>query len=112
MLSLVERLCYIKIHAISVLRFIGSVCAPDKATIKAENHTLECTTAGPYNAVPSKLLEVGSVCGFGPDLVGIHSIRLSVWARYRVEACSSTLRRGLGKVSTAQLHSSLCSLST
>ena len=76
-----------------MLSYIGSVCAPDKATLKAENHALHCTTAGPYNAISSKLLEVGSVCGHGPDLVGIHSISLA--ARYRVAACSSTLRRGL-----------------
>ena len=97
--SLVERLCDFKIYAISVLSFIGSVCAPDKATIKAENHALQCTTAGPFS---SKLLEVGSVCGIGPDLVGIHSISLA--ARYRVAACSSTLRKGLEKVSAARGH--------
>ena len=50
--SLFERLCDFKIHAISVLSFIGSVCAPDKATLTAENHALQCTTAGPYNASP------------------------------------------------------------
>ena len=81
---------------------IGFVCAPDKATLKAENHALQCTTAGPYNASTSKLLEVGSVYGLGPDLVGIHSISLA--ARYRVAACSSTLHRGLEKVSTARGH--------
>ena len=70
--SLVERLCDIKIYAISVLSFIGSVCAPDKATLKAENHVLQCTTAGPYNAIPSSLLQVWSICGLGPDL-GWHS---------------------------------------
>ena len=100
--KLVERLCDIKIYAISVLNFIGSVRAPDKATIKAKNHALQCTTAGPYNAVNSKLLEVGSVCGLGPDLVGIHPTSLA--ARYRVAACSSTLGRGLGKVSAARGH--------
>ena len=52
--SLVERLCDLKIYAISVLSFIGTVRAPDKTTIKAENHALQCTTAGPYNAIPSK----------------------------------------------------------
>ena len=52
--SLVERLCDIKIYAILVLSFIGSVCAPDKATLKAENHALHCTTAGPHNAIPSQ----------------------------------------------------------
>ena len=100
--SLVERLCDLKIYAISVLSFIGSFCAPDKATIKAENHALQRTTAGPYNAISSKLLEVGSVCGLGPDLVGIHSISLA--ARYRVAACSSTLRTGLEKVNEARGH--------
>ena len=43
--SLVEGLCDLKIYAISVLSFIGSVLAPDKATLKAENHALQCTTA-------------------------------------------------------------------
>ena len=72
--------CDLKIYAASVLSFIGSVCAPGKATLKAEAHALECTTAGPYNAIPTDLLGVGSVCGLGPDRVGIHSIRLA--ARY------------------------------
>ena len=80
--------------------FIGSVCAPDKATLKAENHALQCTTAGPYNAIPSSLLGVGSVCGLGPDLVGIHSISLA--ARDRVAACSTTLGQGLEKIQTAR----------
>ena len=100
--SLVERLCDFKICAISVLSFIGSVCAPDKATLKAENHALQCTTAGPYNAIPSNLLGVGSICGLGPDLVGIHSISLA--ARYRVAACSTTLSQGLDKIQTARGH--------
>ena len=84
------------------MSFIGSVCAPAKATIKAENHAPQCATAGPYNAISSKLLEVGSVCGLGPDFVGIHPISLA--ARCRVAACSSTLPRGLEKVSTARGH--------
>ena len=70
--------------------------------LKAENHAFQCTTAGPYNAITFKLLEVGSICGLGPDLVVIHSISLA--ARYRVAACSSTLCRGLEKVSAAQGH--------
>ena len=102
--SLVERLYDFKIYAISVLSFIGSVCAPDKATLKAENHALQCTTAGQYNTKPSNLLGVGSVCGLGPDLVGIHSISLA--ARYRVAACSTTLSQGLEKIQTARGHNS------
>ena len=100
--SLVERLCDFKIYTFSVLRFVGSVCDPDKATLKAENHALLCTSAGPYNAISSKLLEVGSICGHGPDLIGIHSFSLAV--RYRVAACSSTLRIGLDKVNEARGH--------
>ena len=100
--SLVERLCDFKIYAISVLCFIGSVCAPDKATLKAENHALQCTTAGPYNAILSHLLGVGSICGLGPDLVGIHSISLA--ARYRVPACSTTLTQGLEKIQAVRGH--------
>ena len=45
--------------------------APDKATLKAEAHALQCTTAGPYNAIPTCVLGVGSVCGLGPDFVGV-----------------------------------------
>ena len=104
--SLVERLCDFKILAISVLSFIGSVCAPDKATLKAENHALQCTTAGPYNALPSNLLGVGSICGLGPDLVGIHSISLA--ARHRVAACSTALSQCLEKINTARGH--ICTL--
>ena len=48
------------------------------------------------------LLQVGSICGLGPDVVGIHSISLA--AGYRVAACSSTLRRGLEKVNAARGH--------
>ena len=100
--SLVERLCDFKIYAISVLSFIGSVCAPDKAALKAETHAHQCTTAGPYNAIRSNLLGVGSVCGLGPDLVGIHSFSLA--PRYRVAACSTTLCQG----HVAQDCTSLC----
>ena len=110
--SLDERLCEFKIYAISVLSFIGSVCAPDKATLKAENHALQCTTAVPYHAFPSHLLGVGSMCCLGPDLVGIHSISLA--ARYRVAACSTTLnprRRENSNSSWTQLHSYFRSLS-
>ena len=72
--SLVERLCDFKIYATSVPSFIGSVRAPDKATLTAENHAIQCTTARPYNAISSTLLEVGSICGLGPDVIGISSI--------------------------------------
>ena len=91
--SLVDRLCDFKIYALRVLSFIGSVCAPDKASFKAENHALQCTTAGPYNAILSNLLGVGSVCGLGPGA-----------ARCRVAAWSTTLSQGLQTIHTAHGH--------
>ena len=74
--------------------------APNKATFKAEAHALQCATAGPYNAIPYNQLGVGSVCGLGPDLVGIHSVSLA--ARYRTAACSNTLNQGLDKIQAAR----------
>ena len=98
--SLVERLCDLKIFALFVLGYIGSICAPDKATLKAEARALQCTTAGPYNAFPTSVQGVASVCGLGPDLVGIHSISLA--ARYRTAACSNTLNQGLEKIQVSR----------
>ena len=83
----------------SVSSYIGSICAPDKATLEAEAHALQCTTAGPYNAFPTNLIGVRSVCGLGPDLVGVHSLSLA--ARYRTAACSKTLNQGLEKIQAA-----------
>ena len=100
--SLVQRLCDVKIYALSVLGYIGSTSVPDKATLKAEAHALHCTTAGPYNAIHTSLFGVGSVCGLGPDLVGIHSISLA--ARYRTAACSKTLSQGLEKIQAARAY--------
>ena len=84
---------------VSVLGYIGSICAPDKTTPKAEAHA-QCTTAGPYNAIPTSLPGVGSVCGLRPDLFGIHSVSLA--ARYRTAACSNTLNQGLEKIQAAR----------
>ena len=82
--SLVERLCDIKINALSVLGCSGSISA----------------TADPYKAIPTNLLCVGSVCSLGLDLVVIHSISLA--ARYRTVACSNTLSQGLEKIQAAR----------
>ena len=53
-----------------------------------------------HNAIPTSLLGVGSVCGLGPDLVGIHSISLA--ARFRTAACSNTLSQGLEMIQAAR----------
>ena len=49
--SLVERVCDFQIYAVSVLCFVGSVCAPYEATLNAENHVLQCTTSRPCYAI-------------------------------------------------------------
>ena len=54
--------------------------------------------------LPSNLLGVGSVCGLGPDLLGIRSISLG--DRYGTAACSNTLNQGLEKIQAARGHSS------
>ena len=100
--NLGERLCDLQMNAISLLSFIGSVCAPDKATLKVQNHVLQCTTAGPHHAIPANFLGIGSVCGLGPDLVDTHS--MSPAAHYQVAACSTTLNQGLEKIQTARGH--------
>ena len=61
---------------------------------------LQCTTAGPHNAISCNILGGGSVCGLGPDLVGIHFVSLA--ARYRVAARSTTLYPGVEKIQAAR----------
>ena len=95
---LVERLVD-KIYALSVLGYIGSISAPDDATLKGESHALQCTTTRPYNAFPSDLLQAGSVCGLGSDTCGIHIISHS--ARFRTTDRSGTLVNGLAKIRAA-----------
>ena len=53
--SLVEGLGVVKIYAISVPEFIESISAPDEATFKEEAHALQCTAAGPCNAITTIL---------------------------------------------------------
>ena len=93
-----ERLVDFKVYALSVLGYLGSISAPDRATLKEEAHALQCTTAGPCHAVPTDLLRAGSTCGLGIDLFGI----LSLAARYRRAATSNTLADGLRKIRAAR----------
>ena len=80
-------------------RYIGSVSAPDVATLKEESHAPQCTTAGPCNAIPTDLLRAGSVCGLGSDMCGIDIISLA--ALFRTAANSLTLANGLVKIRAA-----------
>ena len=78
---------------------------------KDEAHALQCTAAGPYNAIPTDLLRVGSMCGLGLDVLGIHTLSLA--ARYRTAANSGTLANRLAKIHAAREcdRSSICALS-
>ena len=98
--SLVERLCDLKIYALSALGYNGSISAPDEATLKAEAHAAQCTTTSPCNAIHTNLFCVGSICGLGTDLQGIHSMSLA--ARYRTAARSNMLNKGLEKIQAAR----------
>ena len=87
---------------------IGSVCAPDKAALTAENHALQCTTG----TVQRYLLFVAwgrFICGFRPDLVWFHSIRFA--AHYRVQhgrpRFANDLRKSRWLVGTTALLSLL-----
>ena len=98
--SLVERLVDFKVYALSVLGYLGCISAPDRATLKEEAHALQCSTAGPKNAIPTDVLRVGSACGLGIDLFGIRILSLA--ARYRTAANSNTLADGLVKIRAAR----------
>ena len=82
---------------LSVLSCIGSISAPDKKLLSKlrPRHALQCIAAGPHNAIPANSLCVGSVCGLGPDKVGIHSISLAAGIELRRVQTRSTkdLRR-------------------
>ena len=98
--SLVERLCDIKIYAISVLSFIGSVCAPDIATPQGRKPCSSVYCCRPVSRYSIYIAWSWLCLWPWPDLVGIHFLNLAV--RYRVAACSTTLSRGLEKISTAR----------
>ena len=70
---------------------------------------LQCTTAGPYNAIPSTLLGVSSVCDFGPDLVGIHSLslRLAIELQHALPRFAEVLKRSVRLEDTIALLFSL-----
>ena len=104
--SLVERWCDLKIYAVSVLGCVGSISAPDEATLNDEAHALQCTTAGPYNAIPTSLLCAGSVCGLGPDLLGIHTLSLAARLEaFNIVRCLDHSGKLLHKTTTKGSHS-------
>ena len=88
--SFVERLVDFEVCALSVLGYLGSASALNEATLKDEAHALQCTTAGPNNAIPTDLLRAGSVRGLGLTDVGFASLAsLPVSEQPPLLACSS-----------------------
>ena len=73
--SLVERLCDFKIYVISVLILMELHVQQTRQSSRPRTVLFSV----PQQA-RSTLLGVGSICGLGPDFVGIHSISLA--ARY------------------------------
>ena len=72
---------------------------------QAENHALQCTTAGPYNAISSTLLGVGSICGLVPDLVAFipSAWLLAIELRHARPRLAKVLRRSTRLVGTIAL---------
>ena len=87
-------------YVLSVLGLKGSISAPDEATLKEEAHALQCTAAGPCDAIPTDLPRVGSTCGLGLDVLGIHILSLAT--RKRTAVNSGTLVNGLAKIQAAR----------
>ena len=92
------------------LVYIGSISAPDEANVRDEAHALQCTAAGPYNAIPINFLRVGSVCGLGLDIIVIHTLSLAAWKR--TASNSGTLANVLAKIKAAREYdrASICVL--
>ena len=61
-------------RSMQCLFYVTKVPHAHLTKLLSKAHALQCTTAGPYNAFPTSLLGVGSVCGLAPDLVGIRSV--------------------------------------
>ena len=92
-----------EMQSVEHAKHVGTMIGPDghvhrwtaaqkksfKATLKAENHASSVQLQYHTTLYLSNLQGVGSVFGLGPDIVGMHSIRLA--ARNRTAARSTTL---------------------
>ena len=91
--SSVQKLVSFKIHALSILTFVGSLAEQDKDTISAETTALQKLSAGPFHALPSAMLLRGSTYGLKIDVDGIQLTRKA--ARFRVAFRSLSLSTGM-----------------
>ena len=80
--------------------YIGSISAPDEATLKAEAIRPAVYDRRSIHCHSHQRTVCWFICGLGPDLVGIHSISLA--ARCRTAACSNTLNQGLEKIQASR----------
>ena len=100
--SLVERLCDFKIYAITVLSFIGSYVHSIRQPSRPRTMLFSVQQQARTTLYRLPFSELAPYVVFGPDQVGIHSISLA--ARYRVAACSTTLTQGFEKIHNARGH--------
>ena len=100
-----NELCDFGVYTLAELGVIGSASAPDEANLKEEVHALRCTAAGPYNTIAADFLRVGSMCGLGLDIFGIHTLSLA--ARYRIAANSGTLAKGFARIQAVRRYDRL-----
>ena len=93
--SSVQKLVSFKIHALSVLTFVGSLAEPNKDTISAETTALQKLSAGPFHA-----LLVLCSCEEVPALkIDVDGIQLtSKAARFRVAFRSLSLSTGMARI--------------
>ena len=62
--ALVDRLVACKVSALPVLSYVGSLAAPDQATVTDESRALQRLAAGPYDAIPTKVASGSPYAGF------------------------------------------------
>ena len=89
-----------------VLKCVWSDSAPDEATLKVEARALQCTTKSQNKAIPTNFYVltpcaalVDSVCGLGPDIIGVHTLNPAT--RYKSPSNSKHSRQRPSKKKAA-----------
>ena len=99
--SLVERLCDFKNFAHSVLEKMDPCPHWTKQPSRMRPMPYNALQQERNNAILTNLLRVGSVCGLGPDILGIHAL-INLAARYRTACHSGTPANGLAIIQAAR----------
>ena len=86
----VKHVVAYKEHALPVLGFVGSLAAPDQATVTDESRALQRLAAGPCDSTSTKV-------GLGMGVSG--NPRDSLAARFQFASRLHTLSEGVGETS-------------